>query len=77
MGMGVAQPRSEDTRATEENFTGRYEPRSRRVAVSFNAGAHRELSNRGLSAFSHPPQDSDAVARVDTHPGLLSCGMQR
>ena len=36
MCMGVAKPRSEAARAIEENFTGSYEPRSRRAAVSFN-----------------------------------------
>ena len=37
MCIGVAKPRSEAARAIEENFTGSYEPRSRRAAVSFNA----------------------------------------
>jgi hypothetical protein len=29
-----------------------------------NAAAHRELSNRDLSAFSHPQPGGDAVARL-------------
>ena len=36
MRIGIAKPQGEATMATEENFTGSYEPRSRRAAVSFN-----------------------------------------
>jgi len=42
-----------------------------------NAPAHRELPTRGPSAFSQPQPGSDAVARDDTHPGLLGCQWQR
>jgi hypothetical protein len=42
-----------------------------------NVAAHRELPNRSFSAFSHPQPGSDAVARIDTHPGLLCCKWQR
>jgi len=42
-----------------------------------NAPAHRELSNRSLSDLAEPQRGRDAVARRDTHPGLLGCALQR
>ena len=36
MRLGVAKSRSEDSIATDGNFTESYETRSRRAAVSFN-----------------------------------------
>ena len=63
MGMGVAKPRSEAARAIEENFTGSYEPRSRRAAVSFNAPAHRERPKRSRSDLAESQAGRDAVAR--------------
>ena len=70
MSIGVAMPRSEAMITTEENFTGSYELRSRRAAVSFNASAHRESPSRDLSVSSERQQGGDAVARFVRHRSL-------
>ena len=77
--MGPLQ--SEGARAVRRDAQlGVREPTCASRRASFltpNAQAHRELPKRDLSAYVEPPRGSDAVARFDTHPGLLCCGMQR
>jgi len=42
-----------------------------------NAHTHRERPQRAFSGRADPQHGRDAVARGDTHPGLLSCEVQR
>jgi len=42
-----------------------------------NAPAHRARPPRVLSALAESPAGRAAVARGDTHPGLLGCELQR
>ena len=42
-----------------------------------NAQAHRERPDRALSDLAELHRGGDAVARDDTHPGLLGCEWQR
>jgi len=42
-----------------------------------NASTHRERPKRDFSGLAEPQAGGDAVARDDTHPGLLGCVLQR
>jgi hypothetical protein len=42
-----------------------------------NASAHRERPHRALSDLTESQRGRDAVARRDTHPGLLCCTLSR
>jgi hypothetical protein len=45
--------------------------------MTANVGAHRERPECAPSEFAESHRGRDAVARRDTHPGLLGCEVQR